>query len=111
VEALENFREGQHRILVATDIAGRGIDVPGITHVINFDMPETVEEYVHRAGRTARADASGIVSTIATWQDLRMAAEIEAAIGQTIPRCSVATVPAWVEAKGGATKTRERRRL
>ncbi|MFA6957343.1 MAG: DEAD/DEAH box helicase [Thermoanaerobaculia bacterium] len=111
VEALENFREGQHRILVATDIAGRGIDVPGITHVINFDMPETVEEYVHRAGRTARAEQSGIVSTIATWQDLRMATEIEAAIGQTIPRCSVATIPPWLEAKGGATKTRERRRL
>jgi ATP-dependent RNA helicase RhlE len=110
VQALENFREGQHRILVATDIAGRGIDVPGITHVINFDMPETVEEYVHRAGRTARAEASGIVSTIATWQDLRMAAEIEAAIGQTIARCSVAGVPPWVEAKVVA-KSRERRRV
>jgi superfamily II DNA/RNA helicase len=110
VEALENFREGQHRILVATDIAGRGIDVPGITHVINFDMPETVEEYVHRAGRTARAAASGIVSTIATWQELRMVAEIESAIGQQIPRCSVAGVPAWVEAAKVA-KPRERRRL
>lgn len=110
VQALEKFRDGQHRILVATDIAGRGIDVPGITHVINFDMPETVEEYVHRAGRTARAEASGIVSTIATWQDLRMVAEIEAAIGQTIARCSVAGVPPWMEAKSIA-KPRERRRL
>lgn len=110
VQALEKFREGQHRILVATDIAGRGIDIPGITHVINFDMPETVEEYVHRAGRTARAAASGIVSTIATWQDLRMVQEVEAAIGQTIPRCSVAGIPAWVEAKSAA-KPRERRRL
>jgi ATP-dependent RNA helicase RhlE len=110
VQALEQFREGQHRILVATDIAGRGIDVPGITHVINFDMPETVEEYVHRAGRTARADALGIVSTIATWQDLRMATEIEASIGQQIPRCSVAGVPAWVEASK-VVKTRERRRV
>ena len=110
VEALENFREGQHRILVATDIAGRGIDVPGITHVINFDMPETVEEYVHRAGRTARVDASGIVSTIATWQELRMVAEIEAAIGQQLPRCSVAGIPAWGEAAKPA-KPRERRRV
>ncbi|MCM2316007.1 MAG: DEAD/DEAH box helicase [Thermoanaerobaculia bacterium] len=110
VEALENFREGQHRILVATDIAGRGIDVPGITHVINFDMPETVEEYVHRAGRTARVAATGIVSTIATWQELRMVAEIEAAIGQQIPRCSVPGIPPWVEA-AKTTKTRERRRV
>ena len=73
-------------------------------------MPETVEEYVHRAGRTARVDASGIVSTIATWQELRMVAEIEAAIGQQLPRCSVAGIPAWVEASKSA-KPRERRRV
>src|SRR5215212_1399347 len=65
VQALDGFRQGQHRILVATDIAGRGIDVPGITHVINFDIPENVEDYIHRAGRTARHDRLGLVSTIA----------------------------------------------
>ncbi|HMC23110.1 MAG TPA: DEAD/DEAH box helicase, partial [Thermoanaerobaculia bacterium] len=64
VQALSNFREGSHRILVATDIAGRGIDVPGIEHVINFDIPENVEDYIHRAGRTARVDREGIVSSI-----------------------------------------------
>ena len=109
VEALDNFREGSHRILVATDIAGRGIDVPGIEHVINFDIPENVEDYIHRAGRTARVDREGIVSTIATWQDLMMVRTIEEAIGQTIPRCTVPGVEPWVETK--RSPSRERRRL
>jgi ATP-dependent RNA helicase RhlE len=98
VEALEGFRAGQHRILVATDIAARGIDVPGIEHVINFDMPQTVEDYIHRGGRTARGNAEGIVSTIATWQDKTMILQIEQALGEKLPRCSVAGVEAWVEA-------------
>lgn len=98
VQALEGFREGQHRILVATDIAGRGIDVPGITHVINFDIPENVDDYIHRGGRTARADLTGIVSTIASWQDLPLIKQIEQTLGEKIPRCSVPAVPAYVEA-------------
>jgi ATP-dependent RNA helicase RhlE len=109
VAALSGFRKGQHRILVATDIAGRGIDIPGITHVINFDIPETVEDYIHRAGRTARGSALGIVSTISTWQDLPMVKQIEDQIGEKIARCSVAGVEAWEELEKKAT--RERRRL
>ena len=97
VDALDSFREGSHRILIATDIAGRGIDVPGITHVINFDVPETVEDYIHRAGRTARASLEGIVSSVASWQDLRIIRDIEIAIGQPIPRCTVPGVEPWVE--------------
>jgi len=107
-QALSNFREGSHRILVATDIAGRGIDVPGIEHIINFDIPENVEDYIHRAGRTARVDREGIVSTIATWQDLMMVRQIEATIGQPIPRCSVPGVEAWVERQKAPTRTRTR---
>jgi ATP-dependent RNA helicase RhlE len=57
--ALENFRSGRSRVLVATDIAARGIDIDGITHVVNFDLPNIPESYVHRIGRTARAGASG----------------------------------------------------
>jgi ATP-dependent RNA helicase RhlE len=110
VQALDQFRAGSHRILVATDIAGRGIDVPGIAHVINFDIPESVEDYVHRAGRTARASAEGIVSTIVTWQDLPMVKKIEETLGQGIPRCSVPGVEPWVESTAPA-KPRERRRL
>ena len=94
-QALKGFREGRHRILVATDIASRGIDVPGIEHIVNFDIPQTVEEYIHRAGRTARMDASGLVSTIATWLDTDMVKAIETTIGQELPRCAAPGVTPW----------------
>ena len=108
VEALRGFREGQHRILVATDIAGRGIDVPGITHVINFDIPESVEDYVHRAGRTARGKALGIVSTVATWQDLPMVRKIEETLNEKIPRCTVPGIEPWEESEKKANAPRRR---
>lgn len=107
-EALRAFREGEHRILVATDIAGRGIDVPGITHVINFDIPESVEDYVHRAGRTARGSAIGIVSTVVSWQDLPMVKKIEESLGEKIPRCSVPGIEQWEELEKKATAVRRR---
>jgi ATP-dependent RNA helicase RhlE len=117
IQALQGFREGEHRILVATDIAARGLDVPQIQHIINFDVPETVEDYIHRAGRTARGRAEGIVSTIATWTDKPRIKEIEATLGHEIPRCTVLGVDPWVEMKpkvtlGGGRKslpTRKRR--
>ena len=109
VQALEGFRAGSHRILVATDIAGRGIDVPGIEHVINFDIPEAVEDYVHRAGRTARGAALGIVSTIVTWQDLPMVRKIEETLGEKLPRCTVAGIEPWEEMeRPTARRTRTR---
>jgi ATP-dependent RNA helicase RhlE len=108
VEALDNFRAGSHRILVATDIAGRGIDVPGITQVINFDIPESTDDYVHRAGRTARGAAQGIVSTIATWQEVPMVRQIEAVLGEKIPRCTLAGVEPWTESERPATRSRNR---
>lgn len=95
-EALGSFKSGKHRILVATDIASRGIDVPGIWHIVNFDIPQTVEEYIHRAGRTARMEAPGLVSTIATWIDKEMVGRIEEALGQKLPRCTapgIASLP------------------
>jgi ATP-dependent RNA helicase RhlE len=108
VKALQTFREGEHRILVATDIAGRGIDVPGIQHVINFDIPENADDYVHRAGRTARGRAKGIVSTIATWQDLGMVRQIEEILGEKIPRCAVGGVEPWEELEKKPSRTRRR---
>lgn len=99
VQALEGFRDGQHRILVATDIASRGIDVQGIQHIVNFDMPSTVEEYIHRAGRTARGDAVGLVSTIGTWLDKPMVRDVEKALGQELPRCTIAGVEPYRELK------------
>ena len=95
--ALKSFREGGHRILVATDIASRGIDVPEIEHIVNFNVPATVEEYIHRAGRTARAGAVGLVSTIATWVDRPMIRDIETALQQTLSRCSVPGVAPYAE--------------
>jgi ATP-dependent RNA helicase RhlE len=111
-EALEGFRRGDLRILVATDLAARGIDVPTIEHIINFDVPATVEDYVHRAGRTARGSMGGIVSTIATWRDKAMIQSIESALGQELPRCTAPGVASWVEKKPAPRgQKRSRRRL
>ena len=99
VDALQGFREGKFRILVATDIAARGLDIPAIEQVVNFDMTDTVEEYIHRAGRTARAGALGIVSTIATWQDKPMVKEIEKGLGQELARCTAPGVEPYLELK------------
>jgi len=82
--------------------------VPGIEHVINFDIPENVDDYVHRAGRTARGAALGIVSTIASWQDLPMVRQIEEVLGEKIPRCSVPGIEPWVETERVAAKRRTR---
>ncbi|MBN1283400.1 MAG: DEAD/DEAH box helicase [Proteobacteria bacterium] len=109
-DALAGFRGGEHRILVATDIASRGLDIPGIEHIVNFDIPQTVEEYIHRAGRTARMDAKGLVSTIATWLDKEMVAKIEETIRQPLPRCTVAGVAPYLEVKARYLSRRARRR-
>jgi ATP-dependent RNA helicase RhlE len=65
-EALEGFRDGKYEVMVATDIASRGIDVAGISHVINYDVPQHTEDYVHRIGRTGRAQAVGDAFTLMT---------------------------------------------
>ena len=114
--ALQGFREGTHRILVATAIASRGIDVPEIQHVINFEIPDTVEEYIHRAGRTARANALGTVSTIATWTEVLRVRDFEKQLGIQIPRCSTPGVEPYVEVKvtpfgRSSRNSRSRRRL
>ncbi|MBN1877430.1 MAG: DEAD/DEAH box helicase [Anaerolineae bacterium] len=75
--ALNGFRDGKYDILVATDVAARGIDVTDITHVINFDMPDTVDAYTHRIGRTGRVDQPGEAFTFATSDDAMMVRDIE----------------------------------
>jgi ATP-dependent RNA helicase RhlE len=85
-EALEGFRAGRYRILIATDIAARGIDVAGIRRVINYDLPHTVEDYVHRVGRTARADAHGHASSFAAPEERAQLHAIERHIGSALPR-------------------------
>jgi ATP-dependent RNA helicase RhlE len=106
--ALDSFRSGSRRILVATDIAGRGIDIPIVAHVINFDPPATVDDYVHRAGRTARGDAGGTVSTIATWQEMPLIQEVERKIGQTIHRGSIPGIREWKQLGTGPRRSRRR---
>ncbi len=111
VQALQGFREGEHRILVATDIAARGIDVPHTSHIINFDMPEGVDDYIHRAGRTARGSAVGLVSSIATWLDKPVIREIEQTLGADLPRCTIPGVPPYVEHRPARTLGSNRRSL
>jgi superfamily II DNA/RNA helicase len=79
--ALKRFREGKIDVLVATDVAARGIDVTGITHVINYNCPEDDKNYVHRIGRTGRAGASGIAITFVDWADLARWKMINTALG------------------------------
>jgi len=76
--AMDGFRRGDIDILVATDIAARGIDVPDISHVVNFDMPDTVDAYIHRVGRTARANRTGEAINIATRDDVDVIGQVEA---------------------------------
>ena len=85
-EAINGFRDGKYDILVATDIASRGIDVSEISHVINFDMPNTVDAYTHRIGRTGRACQSGEAFTFAAQADETMVREIEHVLGARIER-------------------------
>ena len=88
-QALEGFRRGQYRCLVATDIASRGLDVEDVGHVINFDLPHSPEDYVHRIGRTARAGASGRASTFVTERDEETLRAIERIIRMPVPRAEV----------------------
>ena len=83
--ALENFRRGRTRVLVATDIAARGIDVDGITHVINYDLPNIPESYVHRIGRTARAGADGIAISFCDTEERAYLKDIQGLIRTRIP--------------------------
>jgi superfamily II DNA/RNA helicase len=90
-EALSGFRDGRYTVLVATDIAARGIDVTGVTHVINFDMPDTVDAYTHRTGRTGRADFSGQAITFAAGGDSRMVKRLTAHLKGKVDFHSVST--------------------
>jgi ATP-dependent RNA helicase RhlE len=82
--ALENFRSGKIKILIATDIAARGIDIDEISHVINFDLPNVSEDYVHRIGRTARAGASGVAISFCDAEEKAFLKDIEKLIGKRI---------------------------
>ena len=85
-KALNGFKRGQFKVLVATDIAARGIDVSGISHVINYDVPATVDAYTHRVGRTGRASRTGEAFTFASREDRKIISQIERTLGKKIKR-------------------------
>ncbi len=88
-KALENFKRNKSQVLVATDVAARGIDVKDITHVINFDIPQTPEDYIHRIGRTARAEATGDAFSLVSPDEEDMVKDIERVINQRLPRVTL----------------------
>ncbi|MEO6445504.1 MAG: DEAD/DEAH box helicase [Gemmatimonadaceae bacterium] len=88
-QAIERFKSGEIRVLVATDIAQRGLDITGISHVINYDVPSQAEDYIHRIGRTGRAAASGDAFTFMAPDEIAMVRTIERVLGQPIERISM----------------------
>ena len=88
-QALEGFKSGKHRVLVATDIAARGIDIEALGHVVNFDVPKVPEDYIHRVGRTARAEAVGDAFTFVAPEEEPDLKRIERALGRRLPRVLV----------------------
>ena len=96
---IKRLRDGEIKVLVATDVAARGIDHPNISHVINFDLPMTAEDYVHRIGRTGRAGGKGVALSFAANRDRPLIKQIERFTKQTL---SIHTVPG-MEPKGGSS--------
>jgi ATP-dependent RNA helicase RhlE len=94
-EALAGFKSGKYLVLVATDIAARGIDVDGITHVVNYELPNEPETYVHRIGRTARAGAQGAAIALCDGEERAYLKDIERLIGRKIPVLQAPISRAW----------------
>ena len=89
LHALEAFRRGRNQVMVATDIAARGIDIEDISHVVNFDVPHTPDDYIHRIGRTARAEATGDAFTLVDREEEPLVKDIERALKQALPRVTL----------------------
>ena len=112
VRALEQFRLGKARILVATNIAARGLDIEGISHVVNYDPPEEAEDYIHRVGRTARVEASGVAWTLVTPDDEPLLYGIEHLLGKKIESVRLpdfnydVPVPDWAKPSGATLRRR-----
>ena len=88
-EALNGFKRGHYQVMVATDIAARGLDVETISHVINYDIPDTADAYIHRIGRTGRMERTGDAYTLVTPDDHEMVRELEKVMGQKLPRVTL----------------------
>jgi ATP-dependent RNA helicase RhlE len=113
-QALRGFREGRYEVLVATDIASRGLDIADVSHVINYDVPQHPEDYIHRIGRTGRMEATGDAFTLMVAEDSKHVATIERFISQKIPRVKLENfdyryTALFEEEKPGQPKGYERR--
>jgi superfamily II DNA/RNA helicase len=109
--ALEAFRKGDAKLLIASDVAARGLDIPEVSHVFNFDVPHHPDDYVHRVGRTGRAGRSGTAITIVAPNDQKSVAAIEKLTGQNIPWAGEpAPAPDESEERGGRSRGRGRGR-
>jgi ATP-dependent RNA helicase RhlE len=95
--ALHGFAEGRHRVLVATDVVARGIDIPEVAHVVNFDLPREAEDFVHRVGRTGRASSHGVASTFAAPDEIRALKKIEHTLSVTPKKYRVCTNDAGIK--------------
>jgi superfamily II DNA/RNA helicase len=120
IATLNRFKADEINILVASDVAARGLDIKGVSHVFNFDVPYNADDYVHRIGRTGRAGATGIAVTLVTEEDAESLADIEKLTGQPIPRREGGSAPAETapaeedqpqarESRGGRRERRPRR--
>jgi ATP-dependent RNA helicase RhlE len=89
-QVMKNFREGTNKILIATDISARGIDIPNVEFVINYDLPEVTENYVHRVGRTGRGTQRGIAISFCSEQEKELLAEIETYLDKPITIMQIA---------------------
>ncbi len=116
---LQDFKHGKFRVLVATDIAARGIDIHELGHVVNYDVPMVADDYVHRVGRTARAQATGDAITFVSPDEEKYFAQIERALGKKLPRTKLPLLPERVaeihrpphpapHARNGSFKSRQR---
>ena len=107
LRAMDNFRYGESQVMVATDIAARGIDIDEISHVINFEVPNSPDDYIHRIGRTARAEATGDAFTLVDKEEEPMIQEIEQTLHRTLPRV---TLPYFNYRRPAGPSGREERR-
>ncbi len=111
IAELDRFKQGDVTILVASDVAARGLDIKGVSHVVNFDAPWHPDDYVHRIGRTGRAGATGVAYTFVTDDDAENVANIQKLTGQKIPVLDMGQAPAPVaEAEAPVEAPRRARR-
>ena len=110
--ALADFKEGRARVLVATDIAARGLDIPTLGVVINYDIPHVTQDYIHRIGRTGRAGKSGLAITLISPLEMVALKDVERMMGRAIPQERLeGYAPKVVTEQRGARKSKEKRRV